>query len=116
MTRLTMTTAMVEAIEYLEASEQELDDSGDCPPRTAAVGSPISHGQVITIARKLRKLKDGKASAEVDRFPLCHLDDLLRGSKIYVQPTKAKAEKVSLPHLRIINAVLTTPRHLSTRL
>ncbi len=111
-----MTTAMVEAIEYLEISGQEFDDSGDCLLHTAAVGNPISHEQIINIARRLRKIKDGKASAELDRFPLCHLDDLLRGSKIYVQPTKAKATKVSLPDVRIINAILTTPRRLSTRL
>ena len=74
--------------------ESSLDD--------AAVGEPISHGQVIDLSRSLIERATGTTSDENHRRRLynCdvekfHLDHLLRGSSVYVSPAKPKPEQVS---------------------
>ncbi len=99
MVLLTMTPAMVDAIrEYRSLIESDpvmastkLDD--ELPGEDAAVGNPISHGQVVDLSRTLLEhFKSHEMPSDVERF---HLDRLLRGSKLYVPPAKPKAEPVS---------------------
>ena len=91
MVLLTITPAIVAALKiYKElnlafdevdgAEEPSLDDPG--------VGKPISHTQLIAISKTLRKHE------ELEHRVSCHLDELLRGSRIYYEPPKPKAEPV----------------------
>lgn len=102
MVLLTMTAAIVEAIErgmMLDDKDWNSDQHDECPSIEApAVGKPIAHVQVIAISRcsKKRRGKRVTHESEAERSAsLCHLDTLLRGSKVYVEPPKPKPEPVS---------------------
>jgi TMEM199 family protein len=96
MVLLTMTAAIVEALEKLE-SQSIPTESTEHGVKTGAqdaarepslsgpsIGKPISHGQVIDISKQLKNRGD---------YP-CHLDTLLRGSRVYVPPPPSKPEPV----------------------
>lgn len=97
MVLLTMTAASVAAvqeciklglenvIEPKSTAEASLKDPG--------VGKPISHGQLIDISRHLKN-RYQTANEEGLQAPY-HLDELLRGSKIYIPPPPPKKEPVS---------------------
>lgn len=90
MVLLTMTPAMVEALERLEDNNSVrtmiVTSNADEPALSQpAVGNPITHGQVINISARL----------ETSGLPPSHLDTLLRGSRIYNPPPPPKAEPVS---------------------
>ena len=99
MVRLTITEAMVMAIDFcrenkvqgwpLEQIEGEplLDNS-------LQIGGPITHGQVIALSKCLQQQHQGAA---VTKSPAVtyDLNSLLRGSKVYVGPPKPKKEPVS---------------------
>ncbi|KZF21793.1 hypothetical protein L228DRAFT_239735 [Xylona heveae TC161] len=98
MVLFTLTPAMVAAVkEYRALSPAPPDlSTTEAPLDDPQAGKPISHGQIIDIHRKLkeegftRKISDnGKPQAAY------HLDDLLRGSAIYVPPPKPKQEPSS---------------------
>jgi hypothetical protein len=76
------------------SEQHEGDPSLDAP----ATGNPISHFQLVAISDYLRKcLADGRndhTSAEAP-FLDYHLDALLRGSQVYIEPPKPKPEPVS---------------------
>ena len=81
MVLLTMTQAMVEALrnddgESGETIEPKVEDPSLDNP---AIGKPISHGQILELYK---------------RTSIYHLDDLLRGSKVYIEPPKPKPEQV----------------------
>ncbi|KAL8953015.1 MAG: hypothetical protein Q9222_001130 [Ikaeria aurantiellina] len=87
-----MTSTIVDAIRLLQASRPgEIglgDDDAEPELGDPAVGHPITHTQVIKISKLLRytqRSKDGENNA-------LHLDDLLRGSRIYSEPPKQKTE------------------------
>lgn len=49
------------------------------------VGNPISHGQVIDVSKQMR----------MEALKPSRLEELLRGSRVYIPPPKPKAEPVS---------------------
>ncbi|KAI9760798.1 MAG: hypothetical protein M4579_001428 [Chaenotheca gracillima] len=89
MVLLKMTLGLVEAVKeyqhrHLEQNEDQhfaTDPSLDAP----AVDQPISHGQVIHISKSLRDHEDGRRG----RY---HLDELLRGASVYLEPRKPRSE------------------------
>lgn len=102
MVRLTMTPAILRALEHLqengqvprvrgEASEPSLDQP--------AVGNPITHGQIIAISKTLKEMKTDVSNGTLEAMVPYHLDDLLRGSKVYIDPPKPKAEPVGSTYL-----------------
>jgi len=102
MVLLSMTAAIVEAIECctaLDDEDWELDQHDDRLSLEApTVGKSITHSQVIAISRCLKKHSGGKATHNLEASrsaSLCHLDTLLSGSKVWVEPPKPKPEPVS---------------------
>ncbi len=98
MVLLTMTGAIVKALEELGDLSDPVESGGD-EVRNAvqgragepllsepAIGNPISHSQVIDIYRHLKKMG----------YSSYHLDILLRGSRVYIPPPPPKPEPVSL--------------------
>ncbi|MCJ1436433.1 hypothetical protein MMC27_005812 [Xylographa pallens] len=101
MVLLTMTAALVSAIEdcsRLDAG-QDKDVNVDSPSLKApAIGQPISHTQVLAISKCLKNAGVGKRkedSLSLSDSTRYHLDQLLRGSTVYVEPPKPKAEPSS---------------------
>lgn len=102
MVRLTITPAILAAIREArrssldlngttEASEPSLDDP--------SIGDPISHGQIIALSKLLRHVnnKPEDCGPETSQgLASYHLDDLLRGARIYHEPPKPKAEPVGI--------------------
>ena len=95
-----MTPAILQALDILNAHGQaqtlvstETEPSLDQPVE----GNPISHGQLIEISKKLKQIKEEAEGCEAqDHDAIYHMDNLLRGSRIYVEPPKPKVEPVSL--------------------
>ena len=113
-----MTPAILRALEVL-------DDRGQVPQVDAsepsldqpALGNPITHGQIIAISKNLKELQTSAANDSVDDMVSYHLDDLLRGSKVYIEPPKPKVEPVSsaqLPFPHRYLAVLPTQNKQSS--
>lgn len=99
MVRLTMTTAIVRAINRLKDSDQlpvNVDGAAESPLDSPAVGHPISHDQIIAVSKKLEHIAEAVPSHGPEEAILFHLDDLLRGSKVYIEPPKLKAEPVAI--------------------
>lgn len=91
---LTMTPAMVSALETVNRLELELeneDNNSEYSLADPAIGNPIEHSQIIGIS-KLLESHNIMLSPESTS---CHLDHLLRGSRIYEKPPKKKQEPVS---------------------
>ncbi|MCJ1282880.1 hypothetical protein MMC26_002206 [Xylographa opegraphella] len=102
MVLLTMTAALVAAIKHCDRLEAKLDahENDDSPSlEDPAVGKPISHTQVIAISKWLTNTEAGKGKEDynksVNDSTEYHLDQLLRGSMIYVEPPKPKLEPTS---------------------
>ena len=101
MVRLTMTPAIVAAVEaysILHAEPSLADDSTDPSLEKPAVGNPVAHGQIITISKRLRTLDEHLKEGERPSSPTAgpyHLDNLLQGSRIYSDSPKPKPEPVS---------------------
>ena len=102
MVHLTITPAIVRALrelqnrrqlplEQTEASEPSLDQP--------APGNPITHGQIIVISKTLKDISADANNGKLDDSVSYHLDDLLRGSKVYIEPPKPKPEPVSSTYL-----------------
>lgn len=99
MVQLTVTPAAKAAIgEYcgLREAGRSLNDAEDVTKlevlRTANLGSPIDHHELISVSRCLvQRHRDefGKAPREV------HLDALLKGATVYRPPRPPKPEPVS---------------------
>ncbi|MCJ1471382.1 hypothetical protein MMC13_000021 [Lambiella insularis] len=92
-----MTDAIVAAIKTCSTLEDglrlELDE--DYPSLEApTVGKPISHTQLLAISKCLKEAEaeSSKVFAKNMPAPIYHLDNLLRGSRVYVEPPKPKAE------------------------
>lgn len=97
MVRLTMTPAILRALAVLQDRGQvpeALDDASEPSLDQPATGNPISHGQIIAISKSLKKIKTDVFNGELDATASYNLDDLLRGSKVYVELPKPKAEPV----------------------
>ena len=100
MVYLTMTPAILQALDLLSAHSQTQIAAGNAtePSLDQPVeGNPISHGQIIEISRKLKHIREEAEGREAHKYDvICHLDDLLRGSRVYVEPPKPKVEPVSM--------------------
>jgi TMEM199 family protein len=94
MVYITMTPAMVAALEAICRLELKLvnddDDGWEYPLNNPVVGNPIGHSQVIAISKLLR-IHNHLQLGELLSY---HLDDLLRGSRIFKKPPKPKQEPV----------------------
>jgi hypothetical protein len=111
MVLLCMTDLVVRAInEAREVAADELTNlclPGEPSLAEPAVGNPISHGQLIGLAKLLRKYADlVPAKGENGEAVTYTLDSLLRGSNIYIPPPPPKKEPVgsivpAQPHLSI---------------
>ena len=96
MVLLTITPKILYALELLKGYSTDIDIPNEPSLDDPALGRPISHTQVIGISKSLKKCRDSLSRQNGDiRF---HLDDLLRGSKIYIEPPKPKKEQVE-PYL-----------------
>ena len=97
MVRLTITPAILRTLEELQDKgqvPQAQDDASEPSLDQPAIGNPIAHGQIIAISKTLKKIRKDVTNGNADNIVSCHLDDLLRGSKVYVEPPKPKAENV----------------------
>ena len=128
MVYLTITHAIAEAIQKCKvissnewSSERHDDDSSLEAP---TLGKPISHLQVIAISKFLRQHKYEQCTLNLrgsPDSPNFHLDTLLRGARIYMEPPQLKTEPVRIaPHgLHLITDCLFTDclftRHRSTK-
>jgi len=96
MVHLTMTPAIVAAVNlYLDGGDYI--SNPDEPPLTdAEIGKPISHGQLIDIATFLRKnvKKNRQKGRDGGNMPV-HLAELLRGSAVHIPEPKPKREPTS---------------------
>lgn len=96
MVYLTMTSAIVAALEAMDRLDLDLTDIENVQTSghslgNYGIGNPIGHEQIIAISKLLRNYNESHFPTSVP----FHLDDLLRGSKIYQEFPKAKAEPVS---------------------
>jgi len=119
MVLLTMTPAIVAAVERYNSLPNEVNRMIEGEPSLPepACENPISHGQLVEISKRLRDHCDSSASdASYSPSSLYHLSDLLRGSRVYVEPPKPKAEPVSHTFFVAMSLPLTTlHRALNTK-
>lgn len=92
MVLLTMTPAIVAAVEIYTQHGDYTQSYGEPSLDSPATGDPISHGQLVDISKYLRSNPE-KAEREGSRIST-HLSELLRGSTIYIPPPSPKPEKV----------------------
>lgn len=109
---LTTTPAILRALEELQDRGQvveTLDGASEPSLDKPAQGKPITHGQIIAISKTLNETKIDATNGKLHNQVSYHLDDLLRGSKVYVEPPKPKAEPVGSTYLLLHNAVPLIP-------
>ena len=116
MVRLTITPAILRALDELQHRGHLPEAPGEPSLEQPAIGNPITHGQIISISNTLKEIKTNDNNASEDDKVPYHLDDLLRGSKVYVEPPKPKAEPVVSTYLMLHHAYsLTWSRPQNTR-
>ena len=96
MVLLTMTAAIVAAVEKLQSIAPEklekLKLSAEDPSlQEPGVGKPISHGQLVDISMFLKSWASQRYTEDMGRSDFS-LNNLLRGSKIYIPPPPPKPE------------------------
>jgi hypothetical protein len=98
MVLLAITPVLVDVVQlYLDnATTKSLDD--EPPLKDPAEGQPISHAQVIEIAKWMSS-KDGKSKIGEKNVPL-RLNDLLKGCRIYQPPKEEPKAQVSFLPVR----------------
>ena len=120
MVYLTITPAILKAIEYIEGRGKEVRWNGETeqPSQTRpSVGLPISHVTILDISTSMHDLASNQSSESLQHVPLHRVDDLLRGSRVYIEPSKPKAEPVRCPPpKRTQEESLTLLSPLSTKL
>jgi hypothetical protein len=98
MVLLTMTPSIVDALKLVDehhkgddpsddASHDQVKDAAASSSPEPAIGNPISHGEIISLHKKL--------SASEFSAPKCSLEQLLQGSQVYIPPPPPKPEPVS---------------------
>ena len=119
MVRLTITPAILRAIEELQDGKhfpENLSEASEPSLNRPTLGNPITHGQIISISHTLKKIRSQSTNAEDYTGVSYHLDDLLRGSKVYVDPPKPKAEPVGSTDVEFPYTVsLICSRHRSIK-
>ena len=106
MVRLTITPALVTAINAIHDDQLDhttTDSEIDFTLGSPGIGDPITHLQILAISKSLRAQTDLSPSVP------SHLDELLRGSRIYHEPSKPKAEPVRLNVASCRPRLLTLP-------
>lgn len=98
MVLLVKTPAILHALEYLKRVDDlhatDFDLSDESFPFLTEPG-PIAHEHVIGISRRLQKLSKAPPDTDLGQhLPASHLNDLLRGARIYVAPPKPRSEPV----------------------
>lgn len=94
MVLLTVTPALVEAFKYIEQANTTQKPGSELALEDLTVGNPISHLQIIAVSKTLRRLREEDGHGESVSFPAYRLDELLRGSRVHVEPPKPQAEPV----------------------
>jgi len=96
MVLLTMTPAIVAAVNLYLDGGSYTPNPDEPTLADAEAGKPISHGQLIDIANYLRKNVDiiRQKSKNEDNIPV-HLAELLPGSAVYIPKPKPKPEPTS---------------------
>ncbi|MCJ1250055.1 hypothetical protein MMC30_007281 [Trapelia coarctata] len=83
----------------LDDEDWNSDRHDGCPSLEApAVGRPVAHVQVVAISKCLKQHPGDSATQGLEASrpaSLCHLDTLLRGSRVWVEPPKPKPEPTS---------------------
>lgn len=105
MVYLTITPAILDAIEYIERSGEHVrwDEGNEQLSQTCpAVGHPISHVKILNIAARIRELATSRNNETLQHVPPHRIDHLLRSSRLYVEPAKPKAEPVRSQRQRLI--------------
>ena len=98
MVHLTITPTILRALGELQKCGQFLEAISDEPLlENPDEGKPISHGQIIEISKKLKQVKEEEQYGLIDDVVSYHLDDLLRGTRVYRDPPKPKVEPVTMP-------------------
>ena len=118
MVRLTMTPAIVRALQCAQDSAQLLaqgDNSADLSSLKASSGEPITHEQIIELSKALKKFKENSKNGRREDYPPYSLEKLLRGSRVYIEPAEPKAEPVSPISIMTI-CQLMAHRHRNTKL
>lgn len=94
MVHLTTTIEIVRALERLHNCGQLPEPCDDSDLDQPVVGKPISHGHIIEVSKRLKDVNEDLRAAKGDDFVSHHLDSLLRGSQVYVEPPKPRKEPV----------------------
>ena len=115
MVLLTITPKISHALDLLRSYDKALDLSSDPCLDDPAIGGPISHLQVIAISKSVQQCCQFPGHKDEDRSTPLRLDDLLRGSKIHVEPPKPKNEPVAVPFISM-STITKSFRLRSTRL
>ena len=117
-----MNPAMIEALQAYNANPPSSTGAPVSPADmasldNAAEGEPISHEQVVEISRHLRNQTAPREELGLQSRGRrsYHLDDLLRGSRVYIAAATPKAEPVGHGNLRIYEDMLKY-RLLDTRI
>ena len=104
MVLFTITPSIVEGLKARNEMPPSAETSDEKSSfEDAAVGSPISHEQIVDLWKHLKAKRDGN----------CHLEDLLRGSRVYVPPPAPKPEPVCLPPIQASGGSLFANPHCS---
>lgn len=92
MVLLTLTPTAKSAVElYNQLSDQKYHDTSSDPSLSEpTIGAPVSHAQLIQVARFLRE-------SHLPNKNDFRLDALLKGANIYVPPPKPKSQPVCKP-------------------
>lgn len=89
-----------------DVSQNQSNDATASSPTEPAVGNPISHGDIISLYKKL--------NASETSEPKYSLERLLQGSQVYIPPPPPKQEPVSPPPYHYSPGPTTTDDCLSS--
>ena len=105
MLRFSMTPAIIAALNQLSRYNCTLDSDDDLPLDEPAVEKPISHYQILAISRNLKQKYAELEVSVTKQIVSYHLDDLLRGSQVYLPAAKPRNEPVEQPfHSNVLRA------------
>ena len=112
MVRLTITPAILRALQELQDRGQVPQAQDEASLEQPAIGNPITHGQILAISKILKEIGNNAIKDNLDDLVSYHLDDLLRGSKVYVEPPKPKAEPVGVTYPLLHRAIVLNSNRL----
>src|SRR5512142_756024 len=107
MVLLTITPSILEALELCGDNAPTTNDQAPAEPSLdePKVGNPISHGQILDLWKRQRAERDDAVS----------LEELLKGSRVFVAPAPPKPKPVSASRTEaLLEAVLMPYSRAST--